>query len=171
MKAYKFLDDGRDPREPHEGEEVALEVLSDLKVLTFHFEDIARVVKLAQQRKYHRQDQVTLCPKKMGQSEYDRLMKIFYEEHLHDDEEIRYIIEGRAYFDIRDKSDQWIRVAADKGDMIVLPPGIYHRFTTASDNYLKAMRLFKASPEWKAFQRSVGNRLDCRTMYLESIFY
>ena len=56
-------------------------------------------------------------------------MEKFYEEHMHADQEVRAYLDGSAFFDVRDKDDNWIRMAVGKGDMVILPAGIYHRFT------------------------------------------
>jgi ARD/ARD' family len=49
----------------------------------------------------------------------------------------RLLLPDTGYFDVRDENDKWIRIACKKGDMIVLPEGIYHRFTLDDTNYIK----------------------------------
>ena len=84
---------------------------------------------------------------------YDVKIKAFFEEHIHDAEEIRYILDGSGYFDIRDKEDKWIRIWIKKGDLMTLPEGCYHRFTCDETDYIQAMRLFIGQPVWTPFNR------------------
>ncbi len=88
---------------------------------------------LAESRNYAHRDEITVSPSAMGAA-YEDKIKMFFDEHMHEDEEIRYIRDGHGFFDVRDASDRWVRIRAEPGDLLVLPAGIYHRFTVDEAN-------------------------------------
>ncbi|KXX75212.1 hypothetical protein MMYC01_207125 [Madurella mycetomatis] len=154
MKAYLYDNLPGDQRLPHDsGTPVSLADLSALGVLYYRIDSLAGVDALAAERGYKNRDEITVSPERMGNA-YEAKVKMFFDEHLHEDEEIRYVRDGKGYFDVRDKDDRWVRIWLEKDDLIILPAGIYHRFTTDESNYIQAMRLFKEEPKWTPLNRS-----------------
>ncbi|KAI0395364.1 Acireductone dioxygenase ARD family [Xylariaceae sp. FL0594] len=154
MKAYWYDNLEGDQRLPHDsGKEVSEEELKKVGVLYYRMPELATVDALARDRGYKNRDEITVSPEKMGDA-YESKVRSFFDEHLHEDEEIRYIRDGQGYFDVRSRGDEWVRIQLEKDDLIILPAGIYHRFTTDENNYIQAMRLFKDEPKWTPLNRS-----------------
>ncbi|KNZ44372.1 1,2-dihydroxy-3-keto-5-methylthiopentene dioxygenase [Puccinia sorghi] len=149
MKAYIYDEASNlPPQEAHDSNEsVSLDQLKELGVLYWSIDSIDQVNSIAIQRDYKNRDHIECSPQAMGDV-YHQKLDIFFEEHLHEDEEIRWVVEGSGYFDVRDQTDQrWVRIKVEKGDLLVLPP-------VDNNNYIKAMRLFKDEPKWVALNRS-----------------
>lgn len=107
--------------------------------------------KIRKERFYDYEDQV-ICSKEA--SGYEEMIKKFFQEHIHSDDEVRLVVEGSGYFDIRDpENDKWIRIEVVKNDLISIPPGLYHRFTLDEKNYIKANRYFAGNPCWIPLNR------------------
>ncbi|CAK5074004.1 unnamed protein product [Meloidogyne enterolobii] len=119
---------------------------------------------------YNYKDEIIVSRDKLLQN-YENCVKRFFEEHLHLDDEIRYIIDGYGYFDVRNKDEKWIRILCEPGDLLILPAGIFHRFTLTKDDFIHVIRLFKGDPVWTAFNRTDKQveSMDIRKTYLSQI--
>ncbi|KAL9842077.1 putative acireductone dioxygenase (Fe(2+)-requiring) [Arabidopsis thaliana] len=172
IQAWYLDNKEEDQKLPHHKdpkEFVSLDKLAELGVLCWrldadNYETDEELKKIRESRGYSYMDLCEVCPEKLPN--YEEKVKMFFEEHLHIDEEIRYCLAGSGYFDVRDLNDVWIRVWVKKGGLIVFPAGIYHRFTVDSDNYMKAMRLFVGGPVWTAYNRP-HDHLPARKAYMK----
>ncbi|XP_055331501.1 acireductone dioxygenase-like [Paramacrobiotus metropolitanus] len=119
---------------------------------------------------YDYRDIIDVSPKGLG-DKFDALMRMFYDEHIHGDDEVRFVLDGNGYWDVRDvQTDQWIRLVFEKGDFINIPKGAYHRFSLDSNQYMKCMRMFAGSPVWTAFYRNKdGDTHPARKQYVEQV--
>ena len=170
-----YIHDGNDSvdlREPHNsGTPVSLEELSKLGVFYRYLDTQEDVDNLAKERNYKNRDIVNISPASFPDEETLKAkLDIFYKEHLHEDEEIRYCLDGEGYFDVRNTlSSDWIRIRFERNDLLIVPAGIFHRFTLTSSNYVKALRLFQDEPKWLAINKPEADLNPTHLKYVESV--
>ncbi len=73
----------------------------------------------------------------------------FLAEHIHDDFEVRFFIDGRGLFYLHVNAKVYA-VLCEKGDLISVPAGIQHWFDMGTNPSFKVIRLFTTSEGWVA---------------------
>ena len=118
--------------------------LEDLAAIGVHYEQMKldpeayqpSLDKLKAERGYIEQDIVELKP---DMENLDAICDKFKDEHLHTDDEVRYVLDGEGIFDLRSKDDRWMRVTVEPGDLLVvnesrvLPARLRGRKTTGAE--------------------------------------
>ncbi|KAF8802599.1 Acireductone dioxygenase [Phlegmacium glaucopus] len=176
MRAYYYDNIPGDQRLPHDyipSRPVSAETLAAIGVKTWNIPvegHESKIDEIAKKEGYKNRDIINCSKEGLGEM-YESRIKTFFEEHMHEDEEIRYILSGTGFFDVRETpTDAWIRLAVEHGDLVVLPAGIYHRFTLDEANCIKAMRLFQDEPKWIPYNRSEDTDVNPhRIQYLSTI--
>jgi 1,2-dihydroxy-3-keto-5-methylthiopentene dioxygenase len=100
---------------------------------------------LKKERGYVQEDMVELQPTTPG---LDAICTKFVDEHAHDDDEVRYIVEGNGIFEVRSRRDRMMRILVEMADLIVVPADRYHRFLLTNSRTIRAVRLFKDASGW-----------------------
>ncbi|HJL19239.1 MAG TPA: cupin domain-containing protein [Sandaracinaceae bacterium LLY-WYZ-13_1] len=94
---------------------------------------------------YVEQDEVALSPETPN---LEQVCAKFLDEHLHDEDEVRFVLDGAGVFEIRSRDDRWMKVTVEKGDLIVVPKERYHRFYLTDDRRIRCVRLFQDPSGW-----------------------
>ena len=100
---------------------------------------------LRRERGYVQQDRIELSPTTPG---LESICARFVDEHVHDDDEVRFILEGEGIFDVRSRDDRFMRIVVEAADLIVVPAMRNHRFFLTASRTIRAVRLFKDPAGW-----------------------
>lgn len=107
--------------------------------------------QLKAERGYVEQDEVQLRP---DTPDLEGICAKFKDEHLHTDDEVRFVLDGEGIFDIRSQDDRWMRVVVQQGDLLVVPANLHHRFFLTDEKSIRCVRLFKDASGWVPHYRN-----------------
>lgn len=107
-----------------------------------------RLAQLRKERGYQTADVVTLYP---DTPNLDVMLAKFDKKHLHTDDEVRFIVQGRGVFTLFPAgSDDVIDAELCPGDFITVPANYHHLFTLTGERQVTAIRLFTDPAGWVA---------------------
>ena len=78
----------------------------------------------------------------------DVMLNKFNSEHWHDEDEIRFIVEGRGIFHIHAPTHPVFAIEVEAGDLIRVPKGTLHWFDLCTERRIRAIRLFQDPSGW-----------------------
>jgi 1,2-dihydroxy-3-keto-5-methylthiopentene dioxygenase len=78
----------------------------------------------------------------------DAMLAKFSREHWHDEDEVRFIIQGRGIFHIHPRAGPVAAIEVESGDLIRVPRGTWHWFDLCADRRIRAIRLFQDPTGW-----------------------
>lgn len=110
-------------------------------VLAAYESDVSRIMK---EGGYRSVDVVRVKPDNPNREE---LRQKFLAEHTHDDDEVRFFVDGAGAFYLR-KEGKVYRVICERNDLISVPAGITHWFDTGPAPDFCAIRIFTTPEGW-----------------------
>ena len=105
----------------------------------------ADIDKLKAREGYAAADVININPETPGLEE---MLSKFNREHWHDDDEVRFIVQGRGLFHIHPSRRPVIGIEVEARDLIRVPKGTLHWFDLCADRRIRAIRLFKDPAGW-----------------------
>jgi 1,2-dihydroxy-3-keto-5-methylthiopentene dioxygenase len=101
--------------------------------------------RLRDQGGYVTADVIDVSPATPG---LDAMLNRFNSEHWHDEDEVRFIIEGRGLFHIHPREGKVVSITVEAGDLLRVPRGTWHWFDLCQEKRIRAIRLFQDSSGW-----------------------
>ncbi|MGC9239229.1 MAG: cupin domain-containing protein [Acidithiobacillus sp.] len=101
--------------------------------------------RLQRERGYRERDLVVLHPEHPDLEALDRR---FGGIHRHDDEEVRYIVDGEGVFGFVLADGRQLELTVEGGDYLHVPAGVEHWFRLNGLRRIKAVRYFSARGGW-----------------------
>jgi len=159
LTVYPDTDPGRASLDTREGGAIA-QALADIKVRFERWpvrevaaDDAAilgvfesEIACLKADGGYQAMDVVRMRP---GHPDQAALRAKFLSEHRHDEDEVRFFVEGAGLFCLREKG-QVFMVLCEAGDLISVPAGLRHWFDMGPEPRFTAIRLFTSPEGWVA---------------------
>jgi 1,2-dihydroxy-3-keto-5-methylthiopentene dioxygenase len=78
----------------------------------------------------------------------EAMLAKFSREHWHDEDEVRFIIEGRGLFHVRPAEGPVLAIEVEPGDLVRVPRGTRHWFDLCAERAIRAIRLFQDTAGW-----------------------
>ena len=78
----------------------------------------------------------------------DAMLAMFSREHWHDEDEVRFIVQGRGLFHVNPKTSPVAGIEVEPGDLIRVPRGTLHWFDLCSNRQIRCIRLFQDPTGW-----------------------
>ena len=119
------------------------EQIDDLAVMEAYRSDIER---LKTECGYQSVDVLRCLP---DNPKRDELRRKFLDEHTHDDDEVRFFVEGAGVFYLRAAGKVHMTLC-ERGDLISVPAGTRHWFDMGPAPHFTAIRLFTTPAGWVA---------------------
>lgn len=132
----------------------------DRGILDAYRQDIGRLIK---ERGYQSVDLLRCLPDNPNRNEMRRK---FLDEHTHDDDEVRFFVEGSGVFYLRIGGKVYVAFC-ERGDLLSVPAGTRHWFDMGPAPLFTAIRLFTTPAGWVA--KFTGDRIAQRFPSFENV--
>ena len=113
----------------------------------------AEIDKLKARGGYVTADVINVNPQTPG---LDAMLAKFSREHWHDEDEVRFTVQGHGVFHVNPKTSPVVSIEVEPGDLIRVPRGTLHWFDLCTDKHIRCIRLFQDPSGWTPWYTDSG---------------